>query len=121
MSEESAVESLIWASRPPIPIDHPLPPLFDNECKGCEREMERIPVMIWTKRRPYAMFICDRCKLQLYVFESKYHPPQPLIIWSSECKGTTRFSKRIDEIERTREENRLRREARVKELELAAP
>jgi hypothetical protein len=117
MSDECIGTPISWNVPSPIPSTHVLPPLFDNKCEKCKEEMERIPVMMWTRRRPYAVFMCHFDKLQLYIFESKLHPPKPLIIWSSECQGTIRFSERIDEIEQQREEARVRDEARMKELE----
>lgn len=69
--------------------------------------MERMPVLCWTRQRPFAIFQCPACKKRLLLFEA---PITPLLVWSDSYSGCIDFSGFID---RLIEERERKREIRI--------
>ena len=72
-----------------------LPTAFEDECKLCEKKMEPMPCSWWTRRRPYATFYCEGCKLYLYIFVAL---PKPLLVWSDQLRDVINISNFIEEL-----------------------
>jgi hypothetical protein len=90
-----------------------LPTAFENECKVCEKKMERVPCSLWTQRKPYATFHCEECKLFLYIFVAL---PKPLLVWSDRLRGVINLSDFIEKLITERENKNKKRILRSGEI-----
>ncbi len=88
---------------------HPLPLMFDDTCKHCQKQMERMPVYLCTARRPFVVFQCAECKIRLMLFETE---TVPLFVWRWPHEYSTEFSIEIDNRIKARDLSRERQQIR---------
>lgn len=86
-----------------------LPAAFDDSCKRCGTQMERVRVHYCTDVKPFATFQCLECKLRLFLIEVPCDTP--LLLWSSQTVlRSTRFSAFVAEtLEKRNHERDIRR------------
>jgi hypothetical protein len=87
-----------------------LPVAFDDFCKSCGTQMERMHCHYHTRQKPFATFQCPNCEIRLFLIEA---PITPLLVWSNQTRiRCTRFSEYIDEVLAHREQAREIRKLR---------
>lgn len=96
--------------------NHPLPAMFDDACKHCQKQMERMPVRLCTARKPFAVFQCTDCKVRLLVFQTD---TTPLFVWRWPHEYNTEFSIEIENRIKARDHSRERQQ--IRELGVLMP